>query len=95
MMKLTYNQAAVLKYLRDDVIFGGWARPTPIGAKAGGRTVRGFLRHSAWASPILKAMVLRGYAERREPGWYRITKGGIQALYDDIQWDIKGAEVRD
>ncbi len=92
-MRLTNNQLAVLNYLRNYVVLDGWARPTRIGVVAGGRTSGGLYRHSAWACRILRRLVGLGFAERRDPGMYRITQQGRLALYDDVQADLAQAEV--
>ena len=63
-MKLTMNQAIVLQFLNR---MNNWVSPTSIGVSLS----RG---HSAWASPICKALVKKGLVERNENGWYRAVR---------------------
>ena len=65
---LSDNEAKVMRYLggMDDFV-----SPTEIGNSAGGRTRAGQLRHSSWASPVCKRLVLKGFLERSDSGWYR------------------------
>lgn len=68
-MDLTENEEKIIKYLTGKRFF---TSPTVIGRMVGGRSKRGFIRHSAWASPICKCLVEKGLLERNEKGWYKV-----------------------
>ena len=75
MSGLSNNETKVMKYLEgmDDFV-----SPTEIGNSAGGRNRAGQLRHSSWASPVCKRLVLKGLLERSGHGWYRPSLGQRQ-----------------
>lgn len=62
-MKLSPNEEKILRYLKEHP---GWHTPTAI-AQA---IWPGTGRHSSSTSPILKRLVAKGLAERKEPGHY-------------------------
>ena len=74
-MRLTKNQENILGYLKD---CKDYVSPTEIGNNVGSRNSRGILRHSSWASPILKSLLKKGLIERNNQGWYRALSGVIK-----------------
>jgi len=70
MNKLTWQQTAVLEYLKNK----DWTSPTEIGGM-----VWGGHHHSSTASPVCKRLVEKGLLERNKRGHYmlkaRVTEG--------------------
>jgi hypothetical protein len=69
MVKPSLNHTRVLGALLD----GDWVTPTLIAKRIFGANTT---RHSAWAAPHVKTLVLGKMLRRREPGEYQITPYG-------------------
>lgn len=70
MEDLTEREKWVLGYLRTNND-SFWHSPTDVGRAYGLFVLCGKGHHSATGSPILKALVKKGYAERNSKGHYR------------------------
>ena len=70
---LTINELYVLRYLRDGVKPTRWVRPTLVGKVVQGGS-------SSWASPILLRLTAAELVQRQDPGMYRITQAGREAI---------------
>lgn len=68
MKLLTRDQKAVYSYIQSKM--PEWVSPTRIGLDIGGRTSGGLQRHSAWASPICKKLVMLDIIQRNDKGEY-------------------------
>lgn len=71
-VSLSRPQGELLASMADEP--GYWWGPSHLASV----TYPGTRRHSAYASPKLKALEQKGLVERREPGHYRLTEAGLK-----------------